>query len=163
MSFAESYLGRVRAALGQVPLLTVGVRLLVEDDAGRFLLLKRADCGRWGLPAGSMEPGESLLDAAHREAREEANVTLRDVQPFGLSSDPLAERHVYPNGDEVQAVVLLIHARMEDGPLRANDGEALAFRMLRVEEMVLSEMVPAERPTFGHWDRYRQSGQFQIV
>jgi ADP-ribose pyrophosphatase YjhB (NUDIX family) len=45
----------------------------------RFLLCRRAIMprrGYWTLPAGFMETGETVLDAARREAREEAEVEL---------------------------------------------------------------------------------------
>jgi 8-oxo-dGTP diphosphatase len=44
-------------------------------DGKRVLLLKRSekgDCaGTWGIPGGKVEEGESLIDAAIREAKEE--------------------------------------------------------------------------------------------
>lgn len=44
-------------------------------DGRRVLLLKRSekgDCaGTWGIPGGKVEEGESLIDAAIREAKEE--------------------------------------------------------------------------------------------
>ncbi len=45
------------------------------DDAGRILLCRRAiepRLGFWTLPAGYMEEGEDVEEAARREAREEA-------------------------------------------------------------------------------------------
>lgn len=160
--FAASYLGRLRAAVGPMPLISVGIRVLVEDEAGRILLIRRADDGFLGVVAGSMELGESLIDAAHREAREEANVVLRDLTPFGLSSNPATERHVYPNGDEVQAVSLLIHARMVDGPLRANDGEATGFRFAAPDDIDLATLVAPERTIFPAFTRFRETGMFQV-
>ncbi|UWQ17248.1 NUDIX domain-containing protein [Jannaschia sp. M317] len=161
--FAASYLGRLRARVGAEPLLNIGARLLIEDDAGRFLNIRRADDGKWGLLSGGMELGESLMDTARREAREEANADVRDLTPFGLSSDPIVERHVYPNGDQVQAVCLLIHARLNPGPLRANDGEATAFRFVTEAEVDPGTFCKPEYPTFAHWRAFRDTGQFQVV
>ena len=51
----------------------------------RFLLLKRspasAQGGRWCLPAGKLEKGESTLEGARRELFEEAGIT-GDLMPF---------------------------------------------------------------------------------
>ncbi|MEM7643800.1 MAG: NUDIX domain-containing protein [Pseudomonadota bacterium] len=163
MSFADSYLGGLRALVGPRPLLAVGVRVLVEDSEGRFLILQRSDSGHWGLPGGSMELGESLMDAVHRETREETNLTLTDVRPFGLSSDPRVERYTYPNRDVLQSVSLLVHAGAVDGPLAANDGEALAFRFVRPEKIDPATFTAPEWPTFGHWRRHLETGAFQIV
>ncbi len=48
---------------------------VVTDDDGRILICRRAiepSRGLWTLPAGYMEQGESVEEAARREAREEA-------------------------------------------------------------------------------------------
>ena len=163
MDFASSYLGGLRALVGSRPLIAVGVRVLVEDDAGRFLIVRRTDNGQWALPAGAMELGESLMDAIHREAHEEANVTLRAVRPFGLSSDPSVERHTYPNGDVIQSVSLLAHARLAGGVVGSNDGEACEFRFCGIDEIDEASFVRTEYPTFRHWRRYRETGEFQFV
>ncbi|MEV0347686.1 NUDIX domain-containing protein [Nonomuraea sp. NPDC050680] len=53
--------------------------MLVRD--GMVLLGKRAGTGygdgQWHLPSGHLEPGESVVGAAIREAREEVGVTIR--------------------------------------------------------------------------------------
>ncbi|CTQ50171.1 NUDIX domain-containing protein [Jannaschia donghaensis] len=161
--FADSYLGQLRAALGQVPLLSVGARVLIEDGQGRFLILRRADNGLWGVPGGGMEVGESLLDTARREALEETNAGLRDLFAFGLSSDPVVEHYVYPNGDPVQSISLLTHADHDGGPLRATDGEATEFRFAAPGDIDPATFTPPEFPIFDHWARFRETGAFQVV
>jgi 8-oxo-dGTP pyrophosphatase MutT (NUDIX family) len=163
VSFADSYLGQLRALVGNRPLLQIGVRVLVEDDAGRVLILRRSDTGDWGLPAGSMELNESLMDTIHREVHEEANVTVADVQVFGISSDPVIERYTYPNGDQVQSVVVLARARLAGGVLGSNDGEATDFRFVDPDTVPPEGFAPPEHPTFDHFRRHRETGAFQFV
>jgi 8-oxo-dGTP diphosphatase len=53
--------------------------VLVQQDR-RTLLIQEAKelyLGRWNLPGGRLEPGESLADAAVREAREESGLEVR--------------------------------------------------------------------------------------
>ena len=45
-----------------------------ESGGPRVLLLHLASEDRWCLPKGHVEPGESLLDAAAREVREETGI-----------------------------------------------------------------------------------------
>lgn len=65
---------------------------VIRDEAGRacFLLTRRAPRlsthrGQWALPGGSVDPGESAVEAARRELREEVGVT--DVRVLGVLDD----------------------------------------------------------------------------
>jgi ADP-ribose pyrophosphatase YjhB (NUDIX family) len=55
------------------------VGALVYDDAGRLLMIQRGtepDRGRWSLPGGRIEAGESDADALAREVREETGLAV---------------------------------------------------------------------------------------
>ncbi|MBR6101067.1 MAG: NUDIX domain-containing protein [Ruminococcus sp.] len=49
---------------------------IICDDRGRVLLVKRCDCGKWGIPGGLMEYGETLEQTAVREAKEETGLDI---------------------------------------------------------------------------------------
>lgn len=54
--------------------MTLGVRGVVLDDAGRVLLVEHTYVHGWWLPGGGVDRGETLEDAMARELREEAAV-----------------------------------------------------------------------------------------
>jgi ADP-ribose pyrophosphatase YjhB (NUDIX family) len=56
--------------------MTLGVRALVIDDAGRIFLVKHSYVSGWHLPGGGVEAGETLTEALARELREEGNIQL---------------------------------------------------------------------------------------
>ncbi len=56
--------------------MTLGVRILVEDEAGRILLVRHTYVPGWHFPGGGVDIGESILAAAIRETREETGVVL---------------------------------------------------------------------------------------
>ncbi|MCB0791355.1 MAG: NUDIX domain-containing protein [Flavobacteriales bacterium] len=61
---------------------------VIHDEDGRLLAIRRD--GKWDLPKGKVDPGESLEDAAVREVREECG--LDEVRSIG----PLCETwHTY--------------------------------------------------------------------
>ena len=66
---------------------------------GKVLLCRRAiepRLGFWTLPAGFMENGESVEQAARRETVEEACASLRDLQLYTLIDVPhISQVHVF--------------------------------------------------------------------
>jgi 8-oxo-dGTP diphosphatase len=55
------------------------VGAIIRDGAGRLLLIKRGhdpEVGRWSLPGGRIEPGETAEQAVVRETREETGLAV---------------------------------------------------------------------------------------
>jgi 8-oxo-dGTP pyrophosphatase MutT (NUDIX family) len=59
------------ARAGRWPL-TIGVRIIVRDEAARVLLVKHTYAPGWHFPGGAIDKRETAADAAVRELREEA-------------------------------------------------------------------------------------------
>lgn len=97
----------------------------------RLLLCRRAiepRLGYWTLPAGFMELGETLAEAARREAREEANVEVEMDQLYAVFSLP----HI----SQVYAFfrASMVEERHHAGP------ESLETRLFREEEIPWGEI-----------------------
>ena len=55
------------------------VGAIIKDEAGRLLLIQRGhepETGRWSLPGGRIEPGETDEQAVARETREETGLQV---------------------------------------------------------------------------------------
>jgi len=65
--------------------LTMGVKLLLVKD-GAFLLVQHSYQRGWHLPGGGVKRGETLEQAARREAREELGATLDELRLAGIYS-----------------------------------------------------------------------------
>src|SRR5262249_31055759 len=75
------------SAQEQLPKHSVSVAAAIIDDQGRFLVIRRADNGRWEPPGGVLELDEAIEDGLVREVAEET----------GLQVEPVALTGVYTN------------------------------------------------------------------
>jgi len=96
----------------------VGVGAIIIDD-GRVLLVKRGHpplLGEWSIPGGVLELGETLREAAVREAREETCLIVEPAELLG----------VYDRVVRDDAGRILYHYVLVDFLCRPTGGEALA-------------------------------------
>src|SRR4051812_8069529 len=75
--------------VGKKARLVISCAAVVFDPSGqRMLLTRRAESGRWCLPGGKMEPGESAAEACARELWEETGLRAIIERLIGLYSTP---------------------------------------------------------------------------
>jgi ADP-ribose pyrophosphatase YjhB (NUDIX family) len=71
----------------------------VIDDAGRILLVQRADNAKWAMPGGALEVGETPAQGVVREALEETGVACQAVALAGVFDSrlcgTLSRHHLY--------------------------------------------------------------------
>jgi len=118
----------------------------------QVLLCRRAiepRLGFWTLPAGFMELGENLPQAAQREAREEANVEVEIDQLYNLFSLP-----------HISQVYVFFRARMVED--RFSPGyESLETRLFSQEEIPWDELAfETVRRSLRYFFADRENGEF---
>ena len=112
----------LRASIGHQPLPLPSATAVVLDDAGRVLLVQRADNGRWALVTGCLEPGEQPAAGALREVEEETGVLVTAEQVVSVAALPLS---ACPNGDQVYWLDVTFRCRAVGGEARVNDDESV--------------------------------------
>lgn len=162
MSFADSYLGRLRKVVGRRPILIPGARIVVHDRQGRVLLELRRDFRRWGLPGGHGELGDDVTTTAIREVFEETGYKIRRPEPFGIASDPVKETTTFPNGDVTQSVAVLFHAAKPRGQAKFDPSETLEIGWFTPRELPKDIMLNSLRTLKAYW-RFRKTGKFQMI
>ena len=102
-----------------------GVSAIIVTGEG-LLLQRRGDNGLWGLPGGSVEPGESVADAVVREVREETGLEVRPVRLIGVYSAPaLGQVITYPDGNVIHYISSSFECRVVGGTLVCDGTESL--------------------------------------
>jgi len=92
--------------------------VIVVNDQGEILLIRRTDNANWAVPGGGMDLGESITDAAVRETQEETGITCEITGLVGIYTNP---RHVihYTSNDEIrQEFSIVFTAGPVSGELR---------------------------------------------
>ena len=109
-----------------VTVIRPGVGLVLRDAAGRLLLHERRVGGGWAPPSGAVEPGETVIQALHRELAEETALTATIERMVGVYSDPAYQIVVYPDGRVIHFVTTLFECQVTGGTLAGSD-EGLAW------------------------------------
>lgn len=71
---------------GRYPIPTVDI--IIEFEGGIILIQRKNPPYGWAIPGGFVEYGESLEEAARREAKEETNLSLKSLIQFHTYSAP---------------------------------------------------------------------------
>lgn len=116
--------------------------VMVYDDSGRVLVQRRNDPGWPGcvFPGGHVEPGESFVDAAVREVREETGLTVENLQLCGV-------KQWTQKGGEYRYIVFLYKTNCFSGEVTSSDeGEAFWWPREELAQLELAsgfeEMLP---------------------
>jgi len=111
IAYEDSYAGRLRRAVGDRRLILPSARAIIRDAAGRVLLVRRRDNGRWVMPAGSLELGESILDCLKREVKEESGLDVVSATLIAVYSAPrFAFTNAYGGDHQMLSLVFRVDA-----------------------------------------------------
>jgi len=71
------------------------VDIIIELEGGVVLIERKNPPHGWALPGGFVDYGESLEDAAVREAREETSLEVNNLRLLGCYSDPRRDERMH--------------------------------------------------------------------
>jgi 8-oxo-dGTP diphosphatase len=115
--------------MSELPVEVCG-RALIIDQNGRVLVLKRSDDsssnpGKWELPGGKPNKGESFEDSFRREVLEETGFTIMIQQSAGTADQLVSGHHV---------VHVIMIASIQSGGLAISD-EHSSFQWVEMKEL----------------------------
>ena len=122
----------------------VGASAIIFDRARqKVLLTRRSDNGRWCLPGGGKDPGESGEETCIREVLEETGLEVEVTRLVGVYTSPniMVE---YADGNRVQPVVFSFEAAVVGGELGLSD-ETTEYGYIAVDELDTVDLMEHHR------------------
>lgn len=109
------------------------VTAFVVNERGELLLEQRSDNGRWGLPGGVHQAGETIAETVVREVLEETGISVEVTGLIGIYTNP---GHViaFDDGEVRQEFSLCFRAKSATGEIQASS-ESLDVRWIPVAEI----------------------------
>lgn len=118
----------------------VGCSAVIFDETRqKVLLTRRADNGKWCLPSGQMEAGESAMETCIREVVEETGLSVQVKRLVGVYTNPhrLLE---YPDGSRFHLVALNFETEIVGGEL-VTSNETIEFGYFSLPEIYGLDML----------------------
>jgi ADP-ribose pyrophosphatase YjhB (NUDIX family) len=111
----------IREKTGPGPLVLPGATALIRDENGGILMMRRTDTGRWWLPGGLMELGESLASTAIREVREEVGLEVEPIRVAGIFAGHRAQ---FSGPDQLFPLSTWFDCKVRSGTCKPDQVEA---------------------------------------
>ena len=124
----------------------VGVTAVIERD-GAVLVEHRADnvARQWAFVGGGLAEAESVLDALHREVREETGFAIAEAELLGVFSNP-TRIIAYPDGNVCRLVTIAFRVvPVGDADPTLSD-ESVQMRFVSAAELAELDVWPVHRP-----------------
>jgi 8-oxo-dGTP pyrophosphatase MutT (NUDIX family) len=108
--------------------LVPSANVVVENDDGRILLIRRTDNGNWALPGGAMDLGETIVQAGEREVLEETGIRCRVTGLVGIYTNPRHVLEYTSNGEVRQEFSIVFSASWTEGrPTPSSESSQVAW------------------------------------
>ncbi len=98
------------------PVPTVDIIIEIEGSEGIVLIHRKQEPRAWAIPGGFVDYGETVEEAAGREAREETGLQIHSARQFHTYSDPVRD----PRRHTISTVFV---ARAKGVPRPGDDAE----------------------------------------
>jgi len=129
-------------------------KALIRDRKGRILLIRRAmSCknfkGKWELPGGKPDPGETIDAALRREVKEETGLALRDMYLAGVAEAKIPRYRI---------VYVIFETRAKPGKVKLSE-ENTASTWAGLQEAMQLDLCPGIDPLLHGLAGVRQRGR----
>lgn len=121
----STYYRRLRDLIGTRRIFTPAVVALIRNADGEILCVQEQGQQNYGLPAGAIELGETPAEAVVREVYEETGLQVEPTAIIGIFGGS-EFRWTYPDGNQVEYLIVVFACTVRAGTLSPIDGEIQA-------------------------------------
>lgn len=132
----------------------------IVNERQEILMLERADNGKWTMPGGTMELGESLSQCAVREVEEETGLAIKLSDVIGTYTDP-GIRIEYSDGEVRQEFTVVYRGECVAGSISL-DEESTAWKWIPLSEVQNLPMAESQRRRINDVITYFETGEKQF-
>ena len=127
------YISEMRKKVGhECIFMPCSTAIIVKDN--KILLQRRMDDDTWATHGGSLELGETFVEALNRELNEE--LSIRPIKPEFIDIYTGKDfYHVYPNKDQIYSVNASYLVLDYDGELRADNVEVKELKWFSFDDL----------------------------
>ncbi|OME92269.1 MULTISPECIES: NUDIX domain-containing protein [Paenibacillus] len=134
MPMSEYYLN-LRKKIGTELIFNPSVAAIVRNQRGEILFQRSSlNSDIWSLPAGAIEIGETPAEAVVREVWEETGLKVTPRNVIGVFGGK-DFRFTYPDGNQVEYIIVMFECTINSGSLEAIDGESAELQFFSVDSM----------------------------
>ena len=130
------------------------VNVVVTNEAGEVLLIRRSDNDNWAVPGGAIDFGESVAQAAVRETKEESGIDCEITGISGIYTDPEHVILYTSNGEVRQEFSIVLTARATGGEPTPSS-ESSEVRWVALDDLPNYQMDRSMRLRVGHYLEHR--------
>ena len=131
------------------------VRVLLLNDKGEICVVKSEKYAYMQLPGGSIEEGESIIEALKRETVEETGWLISDIEPIGFTLERREDKRNTHSWNRSISYVFKANPTKQVGTNYMEDEIAEGFKPIWLK---LADFIAEQERNEGHIESY--SGNF---
>ena len=101
-----------------------------EEGAWKVLLILHVEGNHWGFPKGKANPGETALESAMRELKEETGFAITEI----LLQEPLIEQYQFRRRRDLVIKTVQYFAALVNGPMQLQVEEISDAKWMTIPE-----------------------------
>lgn len=133
----------------------------IFNDRKEILLLHRKDNGKWTMPGGTLELGESMTSCALREVKEESGLDVEILDIIGTYTDPDI-RIAYSDGEVRQEFTIVYYGEVRGYDVEL-DHESSGYVWVPLSDIKSLPLADSQRGRLDDVAEYVNSGKRRLI